>query len=93
MAVWTVDTWRIRPGREPHFLQNCRTLSPNALVIYRDLDEPNLFWSPAKWESREALDAWRGGDAYRSTLVNLQEDVSDHVTHLMQDVPRFSPRG
>jgi heme-degrading monooxygenase HmoA len=61
--------------------------------MYRDLDDPNLFWSPAKWESREALDAWRGGDAYRSTLVNLQEDVSDHVTHLMQDVPRFSPRG
>jgi heme-degrading monooxygenase HmoA len=90
--VWTVDTWRIKPGRESHFLQNCSALSPKALVVYRDLDDQNLFWSPAKWESREALDAWRGGNAYRSALAILNEDASDHVTHLMQDVPGFSPQ-
>jgi heme-degrading monooxygenase HmoA len=92
MAVWTVDTWRIRSGRESHFLQNCNALSPKSLVMYRDLDDPNLFWSPAKWGSREALNAWRGGDAYRSALALLKEDVIDHVSHLMQDVPGFSPK-
>ena len=92
MAVWTVDTWRIKPGRESHFLQNCKLLSPGPLVLFRDLDNLALFWSPEKWENREALDAWRSGDAYRSALVILKRDVVDHVTHVMQDVPGFPPR-
>jgi quinol monooxygenase YgiN len=93
VAVWTVDRWRIRPGRESHFLQNCNALSPTSLVLFRDLDDPNLFWSPAKWESREALEAWQGGNAYRSALAVLKEDALEHVTHVMQDVSGFSPRG
>lgn len=93
MAVWTVDTWRIRPGRESHFLQNCNALSPKSLVLFRDLDDPNRFWSPEKWESRKALAAWRGGNAYRSALAILKEDAFDHVAHVMQDVPGFPPRG
>ena len=92
MAVWTVDTWRIKTGRESHFLQNCNALSPKSLVLFRDLDSPAVFWSPEKWESRGSLDAWRSGNVYLSATAILKADVLDHVTHVMQDVPGFPPR-
>ncbi len=92
MPVWTVDTWRINPARESHFLEHCNALSPEALVLFRDLQVPALFWSPEKWESREALNTWRSGDTYRFALALLKEDTVEHVTHLMSDVPGFPPR-
>jgi heme-degrading monooxygenase HmoA len=89
--VWTVDTWRVRPGREPHFLELCRALHPDALILYRDVEEPGLFWSPAKWESHEALKRWRAGARYADTVRSLEDDVLDHQTHVMVDVPGFLP--
>ena len=92
MPVWTVDTWKVRLGRESHFLQNCGGLSPEALTLFRDLEKPGLFWSPAKWESRDELDKWRKGARYNAALFVLTNDVLEHLTHLMEDVPEFPPR-
>lgn len=92
MSVWTVDTWKVRPGKEDHFLGHCSALSPDKLVIFRDLLEQGMFWSPEEWESREALEAWREGNTFRSAEEQMQEDVSEHFTHLMEAVPGFSPR-
>jgi Antibiotic biosynthesis monooxygenase len=89
--VWTVDTWRVRPGREVHFLDHCRTLNPDPLILYRDTEEPGLFWSPAKWESREALERWWAGPEYLAAIRSLEEDLLDHQTHVMTDVPGFPP--
>lgn len=91
MPVWTVDRWWVRPGREPHFLGHCRALSPEPLVMYRDLEEPGLFWSPAKWESRERLRQWRATAEYGAAVRSLQEDLLDHRAHLMTEVPGFLP--
>lgn len=90
--VWTVDTWKIKPGRQPHFLRRCGVLSPESLVLFQDLEEQSLFWSPEKWQSRKALDAWRNGGAYRSTLEAVKDDVLEHVTHVMKDLSDFPPR-
>jgi heme-degrading monooxygenase HmoA len=90
--VWTVDTWRVRPGREPHFLERCGALSPEALILYRDVEEPGLFWSPAKWESQEALGRWRASAQYTDTVRSLEDDVLDHQTHVMVEAPGFPPR-
>ena len=92
MSVWTVDTWKVIPGREGHFLKHCGALSPDKLVLYRDLDEQGLFWSPEKWESREKLEAWRTGSRYKSAIAEVEGDVSEHSTHVMDEVPGFASR-
>ena len=89
MSVWTVDTWRIKPGRDGHFLKLCGALAPSKLVLFRDLDEQGLFWSPEKWESREKLEAWRTASAYKSAVSQIEADVSEHFTHVMDEVPGF----
>jgi hypothetical protein len=89
--VWTVETWRVRPGSEPHFLDHCRALNPDPLILYRDVEEPGLFWSPTKWESREALVRWRASAEYLAAVGSLEGDVLDHQTHVMMDVPGFPP--
>ncbi len=92
MSVWTVDTWKITPGSEDHFLKHCGALSPDKLVLFRELDEQSLFWSPAKWTSREELEAWRIGSTYKSALAKIEADVSEHFTHVMDEVPGFPSR-
>lgn len=92
MPVWTVDTWKVKPGRESHFLQKCGALSPAALTLFQDLGESGLFWSPAKWESRDTLDEWRKSDRYKAALAVIKEDVFEHVTHLMESVPEYPPQ-
>lgn len=92
MPIWTVDTWRIRAGAESHFLQHYSALSPEPLTLFRDLEKPGLFWSPAMWESRDALNEWRAGARYNTALSVIKDDILDHVTHLMENVPEFPPR-
>lgn len=91
MPIWTVDTWRIRREAESHFLQECSGLSPESLTLYRDLEKPGFFWSPAKWESRDKLNEWRTSARYKTALSVVQDDVLEHVTHLMENVPEFPP--
>ena len=88
MPIWTVDTWKIRPGAESHFLQHCSALSPEPLTLFRDLEKPGLFWSPARWESRDTLNEWRRSVRYNTALFVVKEDVLEHVTHLMETFRR-----
>lgn len=90
LPIWTVDTWRVRPGKESHFLKNCGALSPGPLTLFRDLEKPGLFWSPAKWESRERLEEWRTSDRHNNAVSEIEKDVFEHVTHLMESVPEFA---
>lgn len=92
MVVWTVETWRIQEGREAHFLEHCGGLVPNELTLYRDLESPALFWSPTRWDSREALETWRAGNRYESALEAVGEDVIEHQTHIMAAVEGFLPQ-
>ena len=92
MAIWTVDTWRVVPGRESSFLKGCARLSPDRLVLYRDVEDESLFWSPAKWDDIETLQDWRDGDQYGAALAALEGDIMEHHTHLMTEVPGFPPR-
>ena len=92
MPIWTVDTWKIRPGAESHFFQPCSALSPEPLTLFRDLEKPGLFWSPAGWESRDTLNEWRRIVRYNTALFVVKEDVLEHVTHLMENVPAFPPQ-
>ena len=89
--MWTVDTWRVRPGREDHFLSHCRALAPDPLILYRDLEETELYWSPAKWESLDQLKEWRSSAHYGAAARSVEADVSDQQTHVMGDVPGFHP--
>jgi heme-degrading monooxygenase HmoA len=90
MPLWTVDTWTLKPGREAHFLQHCKALTKNKFTVYRDLERPDLFWSPAKWENPMMLEEWRSSEAYQSALAEIREDVVAHTTHKMEAVPDFS---
>jgi hypothetical protein len=92
MAIWTVDTWHLKPGSEAHFLGLCGEMNPSPLVLYRDLEEPGIFWSPAKWESLEALREWRSGEAYDRVVLSLADDIVDHESHIMTEVPEFLPQ-
>jgi hypothetical protein len=89
--VWTVDRWRVRPERERDFLDRCPALAPDQLILYGDVDEPGLFWSPAKWESRETLRRWRASARYLAAVGSIEDDVLDHRTHVMTGVPGFLP--
>lgn len=92
MAVWTVDTWRVAPERQDHFLDHCHGLSPARLVLYHDLDDGGLFWSPAKWENLDALRRWRDSEDYAAAVRQLGGDVMEHQTHVMTAVPGFPAR-
>jgi len=92
MAIWTVDTWKVRPESESHFLQKCGDLSPEPLTLFRDLEKPAFFWSPAKWQSRDNLDEWRTSAQYKASLFRVREYVLEYFTHVMEDVPEFPPR-
>lgn len=92
MVIWTVETWRIGEGRESHFLQHCGDLVPDDLTLFRDLESPGLFWSPTRWESPQALEAWQAGNHYASCLQALTEDVIEHTIHLMEGVEGFPPQ-
>lgn len=91
MPIWTVDTWRVAPDKESHFLDHCRAMSPDQLILYRDVEDEGLFWSPAKWQSLEALREWRSSDAYTSAMRLLSDDLIDHSRHVMTDVPGYAP--
>lgn len=92
MPVWTVDTWKVRPGRESHFLQNCGALSPAALTLFKDLEKPGFFWSPAKWENSDTLNDWRTSANYKAAVSLITDDILEHATHLMESVPEFQPQ-
>jgi hypothetical protein len=92
LVIWTVETWLIREGRQAHFLEHCDCLVPGDLTLFRDLETPGLLWSPTRWESREALEAWWADNRYRSCLDALGDDVIEHQTHLMDAVEGFPPR-
>jgi|SRR6516162_6335218 hypothetical protein len=94
MPIWTVDRCRIRPGAESYFLQQCSALSPEPLTLFRDLEKPGVFWPPARWESRDTLklNEWRTSVRYNTALSVVKEDVLEHVTHLMENVPEFPPQ-
>lgn len=81
-----METWRVKEGREDHFLEHCGDLAPDALTLYRDLESRGLFWCPSRWESREALEAWRAGSSYVTALEAVGEDVIEHQTHVMAAV-------
>jgi heme-degrading monooxygenase HmoA len=92
MATWTVDVWTVRPGREAHFLEHASGLSPKQLTLYRDIEKPGaVFWSPARWESLNELNGWQDSAAYASVVAALDDDVLEHVTHVMEDVPGYPP--
>jgi hypothetical protein len=57
--------------------------------VFRDLEKASFFWSPAKWENRGALDAWRMSGHYNAGLALVADDVLEHKTHLMESVPQF----
>ena len=92
MSIWTVETWRIHPDRESHFLEHCAGLVPDDLTLFRDLETPGLFWSPTQWETRESPQAWQGGGRYASCIQAISEDVIEHTIHLMEAVEGFLPR-
>lgn len=92
MATWTVDVWTVRPGREAHFLEHASGLSPKQLTLYRDIEKRGaVFWSPARWESRDELNGWLGSAAYASVVAVLDDDVLEHATHVMDEVPGYPP--
>lgn len=90
--MWTVETWQVGEGREGHLLEHCGGLTPADLTLFRDLESPGLFWSPTRWESREALEDWRSGNRYASSLEAVREDVVEHQTHLIAAVEGILPR-
>ena len=81
MPVWTVDTWKVKPGREPHFLQNCGALSPAALTLFRDLEKPGFFWSPAMFR----------GNSVGHLACDVFREACDETRELLELLPRIGP--
>jgi hypothetical protein len=92
LPIWTVDTWIVKPEKEAHFLGNCGALSPGRMTVFRDLEKASFFWSPAKWDNRDALDEWRMNSRYSAGLALVAEDVFEHTTHVMESIPEFAPK-
>jgi hypothetical protein len=62
------------------------------MTVFRDLEKARFFWSPAKWENRDALDEWRMSSRYNAGLALEAESVLEHKTHLMESVPGSAPK-
>jgi hypothetical protein len=81
VALWTVDSWTVRPGEEDVFIRELRSHLPAASRLFRDLEKPSTFWCPRQWDDRLTMDAW-----HREVGAGLEELVVTSSTHIMQSL-------
>jgi len=81
VSLWTVDTWTVHVGHEQAFIAALRSLMPETIPVFRDLEEENRYWCPRRWEDSRALHAWHA--EIESELDGL---VKEHATHVMESI-------
>ena len=66
---WTIHVWTARAGRETELedawerMARARLadLGGSALSLFRVSDDARVHYTPMRWASRDAYDAWRSG--------------------------------
>jgi hypothetical protein len=69
MDLWSVDQWQVRPEAEQEFLALLREHSVGGDRIFRDLEDPHVYWVPRHWESRAQFEDWH------ANFVELSEEL------------------
>lgn len=67
---WTIHVWTASPGRESEMEDawsrmagaRLEAIGGTATSLFRAADEARAYYSPMRWASREAYEAWRNGD-------------------------------
>ena len=85
--VYTTGSWTPKDGEEEAFLDAWRefaswvSLTPEAgtLRLARDLRNPREFVSFGRWDSIEAVQAWKGSPEFRERMSRLQRHVEQFV--------------
>jgi heme-degrading monooxygenase HmoA len=86
---WTIHVWTARPGGEVELADAWERMAQqrlagsggSALSLFRVSDDPRVHYTPMRWESRAAYDAWRDGDG-RAAM-----DAVDALCTSVQVVP------
>jgi len=81
MALWTVDTWTVRPGEEEVFIRELQSHLPAASRLFRDLEKSSTFWCPRQWDDRATMDAW-----HEEIVAGLGALVVTSSTHVMESL-------
>lgn len=83
--LYTTGTWRAKAGAEDAFVEawsefaGWASTMPGAgtLRLTRDLKDRGRFVSFGRWESEEAVRAWKGGPEFGSRMARVLEHVDD----------------
>ncbi len=91
MSVYTLATWRTKPGHEDDFVAAWQGLAdrtkaafPHAsAVLLRDRDDPSLFVSFGPWDSPEEVAEWRSSSAFVDSVAELREHLDGMEPHTL----------
>jgi len=76
-----VDTWTVHDGCGQAFIAALRSLMPETIPVFRDLEEENRYWCPRSWENSGVLHAW-----HAEIESELDAMVKDHAVHVMESI-------
>lgn len=67
---WTIHVWTAQPGREAELedawsrmaAARLEAIGGSASTLFRVADDPRVYYTPMRWPSRDAFEAWRSGE-------------------------------
>ena len=85
MELYTTGTWRPKAGSEDAFVEAWGEFASWAsamagagtLRLTRDTKDPTRFVSFGRWESEEAVRAWKNGPEFGPRMAHVREHVDD----------------
>jgi quinol monooxygenase YgiN len=94
--VWTHGRWLVRPGKEDEFVAAWSELAdwtvsdvPNARgILFRDREQPNLFYSFGPWEGIDAVERWRASEGFAARIERIRGLVDTFEPHTLDPVAR-----
>ena len=96
-AVYTTGVWRPNTGEEDGFVEEWAEfarwasdmLGAGTVRLTRDLRDPGRFVSFARWESIEAVRAWKSSPEFKERMSRVQRHVDAFAPTELELVASF----
>jgi heme-degrading monooxygenase HmoA len=91
VAVYTMGTWIVKPGREAEFVRRWEEMGVWTTgrfagargTLLRDREEPNRFVSFGPWKSAEQIGEWRSDPEFAEHVARIRETVEAFDPHTL----------
>ena len=91
MKIWTLGRWTAKAGQEDAFVaaweafaRATKVDAPDTwAVLARDRDIPQVFYSFGPWPSLEAIERWRGSEAFQQGIANVRNHLESFEPHTL----------